>query len=221
MKALDDISANIPAGSIIGIVGATGSGKTTFVDIILGLLQHQTGSLEVDNQIINHYNLKAWQNIIGYVPQNIYLSDDTVAANIAFGVPSENIDLKAIERAAKIANLHEFILNELPEKYQTKVGDRGIRLSGGQCQRIGIARALYFNPKLLIFDEATSALDNITELGVMEKINNLGGKITIILVAHRLSTVKNCDEIFYFERGKIKDFGDYEKLSKKYSLFKP
>jgi ABC-type multidrug transport system fused ATPase/permease subunit len=210
--ALKDIFLTIPARTTVGLVGTTGSGKTTIVDVILGLLEVQKGKLEVDDIEINKNNCKAWQRSIGYVPQFIYLADDTVAANIAFGVDPEKINQKAIERAAEIANLHEFVISELPEKYQTTVGERGIRLSGGQRQRIGIARALYHNPKLLILDEATSALDNLTEKAVMEAVHNLGNDITIILIAHRLSTVKKCDTIFLLENGQLKEQGTFDKL---------
>ena len=140
-------------------------------------------------KITNHNSL-AWQKSIGYVPQYIYLSDDTVAANIAFGVDPKSINYKAVEKACKIAKLHDFIINELPEQYQTTIGERGVRLSGGQRQRIGIARALYYNPQVLILDEATNALDNLTEQAVMEAVNSLGKHMTIILIAHRLNTVK-------------------------------
>ena len=210
--ALKDISLNIPAQSTVGLVGTTGSGKTTTVDIILGLLQPQQGTLEVDGQAITQNNNRAWQRSIGYVPQHIYLADDTVSANIAFGIEQKEINLEAVERAAKIANLHDFVIDELPKKYQTEIGERGIRLSGGQRQRIGIARALYHNPKLLILDEATSALDNQTEEVVMEAINNLSKDITIVLIAHRLNTVKKCDVIFQFDKGKLVDEGTFEKL---------
>lgn len=210
--ALKNIKLTIPARSTVGIVGTTGSGKTTTVDIILGLLKADKGTLEIDGQVINKNNLRAWQRSVGYVPQQIFLSDNTLSANIAFGVDPELINQKAVERAAKMANLHEFIINELPHQYQTKVGERGIRLSGGQRQRIGIARALYHNPKVLIMDEATSALDNLTEQAVMDAVNNLGKKITIIMIAHRLSTVKNCDIIFLLENGQLKAEGTFEKL---------
>jgi ABC-type multidrug transport system fused ATPase/permease subunit len=146
------------------------------------------------------------------VPQHIYLSDDTIAANIAFGVASNNINHEAIEKASKISNLHKFIVNELPQKYETIVGERGIRLSGGQRQRIGIARALYHNPKILILDEATSSLDDKTEQGVMEAVNNLGKDITIIMIAHRLSTMRKCDTIFKINEGKLSDQGVYNDL---------
>jgi ATP-binding cassette, subfamily B, bacterial PglK len=201
--ALRGININIPAKSTVGLVGTTGCGKTTTVDIILGLLKPQKGTLEVDGKIITKKNSRAWQRSIGYVPQHIYLSDDTIAANIAFGVDPKLINQEAVEKSSKIANLHEFVINELPKKYQTTIGERGVRLSGGQRQRIGIARALYHNPQVLILDEATSALDNETEQAVMEAVNNISKDITIILIAHRLNTVKNCNIIFKFEKGQI------------------
>ena len=210
--ALEDINLTIPAKSIVGLVGATGSGKTTTIDIILGLLDPQKGTLEVDGQVVTKQNSRAWQSLIGYVPQHIYLSDDTIAANIAFGKDSKDIDQVAVEKVSKIANLHEFVANELPKKYQTTIGERGIRLSGGQRQRIGIARALYHNPKVIILDEATSALDNETEQAVMDAVNNIGKDITIILIAHRLNTVKNCDIIFKLEKGKLIGQGNFEEL---------
>jgi ATP-binding cassette, subfamily B, bacterial PglK len=203
-STLKDISINIPAKSTVGLVGVTGSGKTTIVDIILGLLEAQKGTLEVDGKIITEQNTRSWQRSIGYVPQNIFLSDDTISNNIAFGVDIKDVSQKAIEKAAKIAKLHDFVMEELPNKYQTTIGERGVRLSGGQRQRIGIARALYHNPQLLILDEATSALDNQTEQAVMDAVNNLGKDITIIIIAHRLNTVKNCDLIFELEKGKLK-----------------
>ena len=212
--ALKNINLTIPAKSTIGIVGATGSGKTTTIDIILGLLDAQKGSLEVDDKTITKENKRSWQRNIGYVPQYIYLSDDTVAANIAFGVDRENINQEAIEKASKIANLHEFIVEELPKQYQTTIGERGVRLSGGQRQRIGIARALYHDPKILVLDEATSALDNQTEKVVMEAINNISKNVTIILIAHRLSTVKNCHKIFLLDKGEIINEGTFEELTK-------
>ncbi len=211
--ALKNLSLTIPAKSTAGLVGATGSGKTTTVDLILGLLEAQQGTLEIDGQVITDHNRRSWQRAIGYVPQQIYLADDTVAANIAFGVNAKDIDQQAVERAAKIASLHEFVANELPQQYQTNVGERGVRLSGGQRQRIGIARALYHNPQVLILDEATSALDNLTEQAVMEAVHNLGHEITIILIAHRLSTVRQCDQIYLLERGEVKASGTYEELT--------
>lgn len=210
--ALNDISLNIPEKTIVGLIGSTGSGKTTMVDIILGLLEAHKGTLEVDGQIITKHNSRSWQRSIGYVPQHIYLADENISANIAFGVSSKDINQEDVEKASKIANLHDFVINELPEKYQTTIGERGVRLSGGQRQRIGIARALYHSPKLLILDEATSALDNTTEQAVMDAINNLRKDITIILIAHRLNTVKNCDIVFKIEKGQIVEQGTFDKL---------
>ena len=209
-----DANLKIPAKKIVGIIGPTGSGKTTIVDIILGLLEAQKGTLEVDGKVISNQNLRSWQKIIGYVPQHIYLSDNTVSENIAFGIDPKDIDEEKLKRAAQIANLHNFIIDELPRKYLTTVGERGVRLSGGQRQRIGIARALYHNPKVLILDEATSALDNQTEQAVMDAVNNLGKKITIIMIAHRLNTIKKCDIIYKLEKGKIVNSGTYEEIIK-------
>ena len=219
-KTLKNINLFISAKTTVGFVGTTGSGKTTTADIILGLLEPQEGSLEVDGQHITNKNLRSWQKSIGYVPQHIYLSDDTVAANIAFGIPHEDINYEAVERASKIANLYKFVTDELPRKFQTKIGENGVRLSGGQRQRIGIARALYNNPQVLVLDEATSALDNLTEKLVMDAINNLNKKITIILVAHRLNTVRKCDNIFLFEKGELINNGKFEDLKKSNDKFR-
>ena len=216
---IKDINLNIPACSTVGIVGSTGSGKTTIVDIILGLLQAQKGTLNVDDNIIDKNNLAAWQQSIGYVPQSIFIADDTLAANIAFGVDEKDINQEHVQLAAKIANIDEFVKN-LTQKYQTTVGERGVRLSGGERQRIGIARALYRNPQVLILDEATSALDNLTEQLVMKEIYKIGNDKTIIMIAHRLSTVKKCDIIFYLERGELKAQGTYEELIKSSEGFK-
>ena len=214
ISALHDINLNIKAKTSVGLAGPTGCGKTSLVDTILGLLEPQKGILEVDGKPIIKQNIRAWQRSIGYVPQNIFLSDDTITSNIAFGVNSNNIDQDAVEKSSKIAKLHNFVINELPNKYQTIIGERGVRLSGGQRQRIGIARALYHNPKLLILDEATSALDTQTEQAIMDEINDLRQDITIILIAHRLNTLKKCDNIILLEKGKIKKQGTFEELAK-------
>jgi len=214
ITSLNKINLTIHAKTSVGLVGPTGSGKTTIVDIILGLLEPQKGTLEIDGKVITNQNLKSWQRSIGYVPQHIYLSDDTVAANIAFGIEPRNINQEAVEKSAKISNLHNFIIDELPKQYQTTIGERGVKLSGGQRQRIGIARALYHNPQVLILDEATSALDNQTEKVVMDAINNLGKDITIIVIAHRLNTIKKCDKIFILEKGQLKNEGTFEELIK-------
>ena len=216
---LNNLNLNIPVGNRIGFVGTTGSGKTTIADIILGLLEPQKGTLEVDGQEINKNNCRSWQRCIGYVPQHIFLADETVAANIAFGADHKNIDYKKIENASKIANLQEFV-DELPKKYETFIGERGVRLSGGQRQRIGIARALYHNPKLLILDEATSALDNTTENTIMNSINNIDSEVTIILIAHRLTTLRDCDKIFLLDNGKLETQGTFEELLKSSDKFR-
>ena len=217
---MKNVNLTIPVNNTIGLVGKTGSGKTTTIDIILGLLEAQEGTLQVDEKIINNSNRRSWQQSIGYVPQNIFLIDNTVSANIALGERIKDIDQEAVERAAKIANLHDFIINELPLKYQTTIGERGVRLSGGQRQRIGIARALYHKPQVLVFDEATSALDNLTEKAVMDAVHNSKNDITKILVAHRLSTVRKCDKIFMFDKGELKKEGTFEELIKNSDEFR-
>lgn len=210
--ALSKVSIKIPAFSTIGIVGPTGSGKTTLVDVILGLMSPKSGTLAVDGRPVKKENVREWQDMIGYVPQQIFLTDHTVAGNIAFGIDESQIDHEAVIKAAKIANLHEFIMTELPDGYQTRIGEKGVRLSGGQRQRIGIARALYYDPAVLILDEATSALDNLTEKAVMEAVNNLSMKKTIILIAHRLTTVQACDQILLMESGQVTAVGSYSEL---------
>lgn len=219
-KTLNNINLKIPVNNIVGIVGATGSGKSTTVDVILGLLEPEKGSLEIDDRIIDRYNKRAWQSIIGYVPQQIYLTDDTIIANIAFGIEPQNIKHNNIERAAKLANIHDFISQELPLKYNTIVGERGVRLSGGQRQRIGIARALYANPKVLIFDEATNALDNNTENSVLNAIKNIKNDLTIIIITHRLTTLYECDKIFLLDNGELKGEGKFDELKKNNNYFK-
>lgn len=218
--SLNELSLEIPVHTTIGIVGATGSGKTTVVDIVLGLLRPDKGQLLVDDALIDFENVRSWQNKLGYVPQQIYLADNSVAANIAFGVPSNQIDYNAVENAARIANLHNFVTNQMPKGYETVIGERGVRLSGGQRQRIGIARALYHDPEVLILDEATSALDNLTEQAVMGAVHNLGHSKTIILIAHRLTTVRNCDQIFFLHNGQLVGKGNYSELIEKNTNFR-
>ncbi len=207
-----DQTVIIRKNTTVGFVGPTGCGKTTIVDIILGLLIPQEGCLKIDGTEIMEANISFWQKHVGYVPQHIFLSDDSVARNIAFGVPDNDIDMKAVEKAARIADIHDFIVTDMTEGYNTVVGERGLRLSGGQQQRIGIARALYNDPSVLVLDEATSALDGMTEAVIMDAIRKLGHKKTIIMIAHRLSTVKDCDEIFVMDSGKVVDKGTYNKL---------
>jgi ABC-type multidrug transport system fused ATPase/permease subunit len=218
--ALHQLSLTIQAFSTVGIVGSTGSGKTTTVDLVLGLLRPREGSILADDVEITDERVRAWQRSLGYVPQQIFLADETVAGNIAFGLPAREIDRAAVERAARIANLHDFVIGELPDGYETKVGERGVRLSGGQRQRIGIARALYHDPDVLILDEATSALDNLTEQAVMEAVHRLGSRKTIVLIAHRLTTVRNCDCIYLLEQGRLMASGPYEELIAKNDRFR-
>jgi ABC-type multidrug transport system fused ATPase/permease subunit len=223
---LGEVDLHIAKNTTTGLVGATGCGKTTLVDVIMGLLPPSGGALLVDGkQVITPEkcegpDIAAWQRNFGYVPQQIYLSDDTVAANIAFGIPEDMRDSAAVERAARIANLHDFIAGELPNGYGTLVGERGIRLSGGQRQRIGIARSLYHDPNILVMDEATSALDSITEDAVMDAIHNLLHSKTIIIIAHRLSTVQECDVVCLMEKGRITAQGKYDELIKNNSKFR-
>lgn len=218
-RVLDGLDLEIAARSTVGIVGSTGAGKTTAVDVILGLLRLDAGGLYVDGVEIGLDQLRAWQDRIGYVPQQIFLVDDTVSANVAFGVPREQVDMAKVERAARLARLHDFVLSDLPKGYDTFVGERGVRLSGGQRQRIGIARALYHDPEILVLDEATSALDTITESAVMDAVAGLGKAKTIIMIAHRLTTVEACDRIFLLEKGKVADVGTYDELVARNATF--
>ena len=211
---LNNLNIKIKAKSIVGIVGKTGSGKTTLVDIILGLLRLQSGQLLFDKKRLTKNNLRNFQKNCAYVPQNIFLIDDTIKANIAFGIKNDDIDMNKLQQAAKMADIYDYIINLTPKGFDTKVGDRGIKISGGQRQRIGLARALYKQPTLLILDEGTSALDIHTETKIMKSIFKLQEKITIILVAHRFSTIKKCNTIFIMENGEVASYGDYEYLSK-------
>jgi len=214
------LNLNISANTTVGIAGSTGSGKSTLADLILGLLEPQQGELLIDNMPITDNNRRNWQKNIGYVPQKIDLIDDSVSVNIAFGADAKNINQEKLERSARISNIHEFIINELPNGYNTILGENGIRLSGGQRQRIGIARALYHDPQVLVLDEATSALDNLTEKTVMDLLNKLQNNITIIIISHRLTTLKNCNKIFYLEKGEVKAEGTYDELVKINGNFK-
>ena len=219
--AIKDLSLEIPAHTTLGFVGKTGSGKTTTVDLILGLLRPQQGMISVDGTLLREGGtIRRWQQDIGYVPQQIYLADDTVARNIAFGVPEEDIDMDAVRDAARWAHIHDFITGELPDRWQTVVGERGVKLSGGQRQRIGIARALYHRPSVLVLDEATSALDHATEASVMEAIYALEGDHTMLMIAHRLSTVKRADNIVMLERGRKVGEGTYDELTRQHPEFR-
>jgi ABC-type multidrug transport system fused ATPase/permease subunit len=217
--AVSGITLRIPARAAIGFVGGNGSGKTTLVDVIAGLLVPEVGRIEVDGTVLDSANRAAWQSRIAYVPQNIFLLDSSIAQNVALGVAAPAIDRARLETAAKLAQLDEFV-GTLPQGFEHRIGERGINLSGGQRQRIGIARALYTNASVLILDEATNALDGLTEQELMTTIMRLRGSHTIILIAHRLSTVRACDIIFEFERGRISNSGSYAELLRDSESFK-
>lgn len=219
IPAVEGVSLTIPVNNVIGIVGPSGSGKTTLIDILLGLLMPVSGSIYVDETPITTRNKRAWQNLLGFVPQSIFLSEGSIAENIAFGLPAQDIDITQVHKAVKLAHLTELVA-ELPDGVHTKVGERGVQLSGGQRQRIGIARALYHKAEVLIFDEATSALDGITENIVMNAIHEFNGKRTVIMIAHRLKTVEKCDLIYFMDRGKIIDQGTYEQLIQNNAQFR-
>ncbi len=217
--ALDKLNISFPANSVIGLVGASGSGKSTLIDVILGLINPQSGHLEVDEIKITNKNCRKWQNVIGFVPQSIFLSEGTISENVAFGIPEIEIDLRKVRNAIKLSHLDEFVEN-LEKGIHTKVGERGVQLSGGQRQRIGIARALYHEADVLVFDEATSSLDGISEKMIMDAIHNFSGKKTIIIVAHRLKTVEKCDQIFFIDKGRVCDKGTYSELIEKNEHFR-
>lgn len=208
---LDGLNLTIPSGAKVGFVGSTGSGKSTTLDLLMGLLRPTQGEILVDDKPLTGNRLSAWQQSIAHVPQNIYLADATLAENIAFGMPLEDIDLDLVKQAARKAQISDFIESRI-EGYSAYVGEKGIRLSGGQCQRIGIARALYKQASMLMFDEATSALDNATEQMVMNAINEIDRDLTVFLVAHRLTTVQHCDMIIELEQGRVVATGTYEEL---------
>jgi len=211
--SVNAVSLTIPQGSFVAFVGSSGAGKSTLVDLLLGLLKPASGQITVDGLDLSQADhLQRWQQNIGYVPQSIYLCDGTVAENIAFGVEPSQIDMDAVRSAAAAANISQFVEEQLPSGYQTHVGERGVRLSGGQRQRLGIARALYHNPQVIVFDEATSALDNVTEASVMSAIAGLAKDKTIILIAHRMTTVKDCHIIYFMQSGKLLAAGNYPHL---------
>jgi len=211
INVLDKINLEIPKGSCVGFIGPTGSGKSTMLDILMGLLVPTSGKLIIDGKEVLPENLKSWQKNISHVPQDIFLSDGTIKENVAFGTPSNEIDMDKVVKAISMAQLDD-VINDLPEKYDTLVGERGIRLSGGQKQRIGIARALYSESKLMTLDEATSALDGDTEKDVMESIEKLDSNLTILIIAHRVTTLKSCNQIVELKSGKVARFGDYESM---------
>ena len=211
-NAVEQLTLTIQRNTSTGLVGTTGAGKSTIADIMLGLLTPQSGQVKIDQTPITEQTAPAWQIQTGYVPQQIFLTDDTIARNIAFGVKPVNIDNDALIRAARMAHIYNFVTEELPDGFNTIIGERGIRLSGGQRQRIAIARALYHNPDLLVFDEATNALDGITEAIIQQSVRELAGTKTLLIIAHRLNTVKDCDVIHVLEGGKIIASGNYEAL---------
>lgn len=208
---LKDLNITLDKGKRYGFVGTTGCGKSTLLDVIMGLLKPTKGHLKIDDKVICNHNYRSWQVILAHVPQAIYLSDTSLAENIAFGIEVDKIDMKRVKEAAQKAQIAETI-EALPQKYNTFVGERGIRLSGGQRQRIGIARALYKKAQVIVFDEATSALDNETELAVMEGIENLADDLTILIVAHRVTTLKRCDKIFRMDQGEVIEEGVYKEM---------
>jgi ATP-binding cassette subfamily B protein len=210
---LKNINLSLIKGERIGFMGVTGSGKSTLLDVIMGLLSSTDGQFIIDDQPINDKNIRAWQAHIAHVPQNIYLSDSTIEENIAFGIPKEQIIHQRVERAAQQAQISELI-EGWKDGYQTFVGEQGVRLSGGQRQRIGIARALYKQADVLIFDEATSALDIETEQAVMEAIDDLERELTILIIAHRLTTLKGCDKIIKLDKNNVIHIVDYKEIIK-------
>jgi ATP-binding cassette subfamily B protein len=208
---LTDINLAISKGSRIGFIGPTGCGKTTLLDIVMGLLPPNSGVMEIDGHPLNESNYRSWQAHIAHVPQTIFLTDSSIAENIAFGVPKNQIDLNLVKQVSRQAQLEE-IIETWPKQYHTYVGERGIRLSGGQRQRIGIARALYKQADVIIFDEATSALDNETEQEVMQALDGLNTDITLLIIAHRLTTLKNCTHIVEMGHGGVRRVGSYENI---------
>lgn len=219
-NAVERLTLTIHKNTSIGLVGTTGAGKSTVVDIVLGLLIPQSGQVKIDQTLITEQTAPAWQIHTGYVPQQIFLTDDTIASNIAFGVRPDDIDHDALTHAARLAHIYEFVTEELPDGFATVVGERGIRLSGGQRQRIVIARALYHKPELLVFDEATNALDGATEAIIQQSVRELAGTKTLLIIAHRLNTVKDCDVIHVLEHGKIIASGSYGELMENCDIFR-
>jgi ABC-type multidrug transport system fused ATPase/permease subunit len=217
---LQNVDIVIPVYKTIGIVGASGAGKSTFIDVLTGMLPIESGEMLIDGLRLNESNARAWRRSIGYVPQHIYLADDTIRCNIAFGVPESEIDDSRIEKAARLASIHDFIVSEMPTQYETVIGENGMRLSGGQRQRLGIARALYRDPPVLILDEATSALDGITEDAVIESIRRLGAKKTIVIITHRFASVRDCDNIYLLAGGRVVDQGNYADLLNRNKAFR-
>ena len=226
VKLLSDLisKSKIPTcfsgtGCFVGFIGTSGCGKSTLADVIIGLIKPQQGEVIIDGIPLSKKNSRAWKNKIGFVPQSIFLTEGTIAENVAFGIQQDLINYENVEKALKLANMMEWV-SGLKLGIQTKVGERGVQLSGGQRQRIGIARALYYEADVLVFDEATSSLDGITEKIIMDAIHEFKGRKTLVLIAHRLKTVQNCDQIFMMEKGSVIDSGTYQKLIEKNNDFK-
>lgn len=215
---MNAVSVTIHKGEFVGIIGQSGAGKTTFVDVLLGLLQPDQGRVLIDGIPLGTDTIRGWQKHLGYVPQQVYISNDTVIRNVAFGVDDDRIDTAAVEDALKKANLYDHVMG-LDEKFQATLGEHGRKLSGGEKQRIGIARALYYQADVLVLDEATSSLDVPTESEITRAVSSLKGRQTIIAIAHRLSTLKSCDRILYFDKRRLVDTGTFETLSQKYEKF--
>jgi len=216
---ISDLSVTIPKGKTIAFVGSTGSGKTTLVDLIVGLLHPQKGHIEIDSHVLSVDNVLTWQNQIAYVPQEVFLFDDSARRNIAIGQHDHEVNQERLEKAAQIANIHDFICNELPENYQTIIGEQGVRLSGGQRQRLGLARALYRQPKVLILDEATSAVDNETEAAIQKSLAVVSKGRTVLVIAHRLSTIVQADNIVVMQDGQIAESGTHAELLQRSGLY--
>jgi HlyD family secretion protein len=217
--ALLGMNIRIPTNAVVGFVGSSGSGKSTTIDLLLGLITPDQGQLLIDGKPVIDENRRQWQNVLGYVPQSIFLADASITENIAFGLPAEEVDSARVERVAGMAHLDE-LLSSLPQGLATRVGERGVQLSGGQRQRIGIARALYQDAQVLVLDEATSALDGVTEKLVMDAIHDFAGDKTIIMIAHRLATVRQCDIIFLLKDGALLDKGTYGELHERNPTFR-
>ena len=217
--ALENVSLKIKPNTLVGFVGTSGAGKSTLIDVIIGLIKPQQGEVIIDGTPLIKQNLREWQNKIGFVPQTIFLTEGTIAENVAFGIPQDLIDYGQVEKALKLAHLEEFV-SKLENGVHSKVGERGVQLSGGQRQRVGIARTLYYEAEVLVFDEATSALDGITEKTIMDAIHDFTGKKTLIMIAHRLKTIQKCDEIFMMEKARVVDRGTYQYLLENNEQFK-
>jgi len=217
---IDNLDITIKKGQTIAFIGSTGSGKTTLIDLVVGLLHPTSGGIKIDGLQLNPDNVKAWQQQIAYVPQEVFLFDNTISRNITLGIDEKDIDIKQLERATQLADIYQFISETLPDGFETNIGDRGVRISGGQRQRLGLARALYTLPSVLVLDEATSALDSITEKSVIESLKTLPQDITTIIIAHRLSTVKHADCIYILDKGKVAAKGSYEMLVESSDTFK-